>query len=83
MVITVKLFTKIPLFSLSLKLQRFFGAKIRTFSACNALVIINFGGVKPALGQRAHGADFNRGARVVLRAVFPFDNEFFIHNLLL
>ena len=62
--------------------QCFFGAKIRAFPALDTFLAIDDGREKLFLRKRADGANFDRGARVVLRASFLYDRQFLFHDIL-
>lgn len=70
--------------SLFVKHKGFFGAEVRASAAGDTFRVIDYGSVKALLRQRAYRANFYRGASVVLRTVFRFDNKLFVHiNLLI
>ena len=69
---------------LFVKHKGFFGTEVRASAAGDALGVVDYGSVKALLRQRAYGANFYRGASVILRTVFRLDNKLLVHiNLLI
>lgn len=60
--------------------QCFFGTKIRAFPALDTFLAVDDGREKLFLRKRADGANFDRGARVVLRASFLYDRQLLFHD---
>lgn len=68
---------------LRLQDQGFLGTERRALAALDALFAVDCGRGEPVLRQRADGANFDRGAGMVLRAFVLQNSQYFGHTFFL